>query len=118
MSFIAHLVNQGVAYELIAVQILCLLLESPTDASIEIAVGFTREVWAFLQENSPKANATTFERFRAVSNEGSMSHRVQYMIEVLMQVRNDKCKDDLISPEGLDLVGEEKRSQLEGISRP
>ncbi|KAI0059042.1 MIF4G-domain-containing protein [Artomyces pyxidatus] len=117
-TFIAHLVNQGVAHEIIALQILVLLLERPTDDSIEIAVGFTREVGAFLTENSPKANATVFERFRAVLNEGSISHRVQYMIEVLMQVRKDKYKDNPILPEGLDLVEEEEQIthtiQLEG----
>lgn len=106
-TFMAHLVNQGVAHEIIALQILVLLLERPTDDSIEIAVGFTREVGAFLAENSPKANATVFERFRAVLNEGTISHRVQYMIEVLMQVRKDKYKDNPIVPEGLDLVEED-----------
>jgi len=40
-------------------------------------------------------------------NEGSISHRVQYMIEVLMQVRKDKYKDNPIIPEGLDLVEED-----------
>jgi pre-mRNA-splicing factor CWC22 len=94
---------------LIALQILVLLLERPTDDSIEIAVGFTREVGAFLSENSPKANATVFERFRAVLNEGNISHRVQYMVEVLMQVRKDKYKDNPILPEGLDLVEEEEQ---------
>lgn len=62
---------------------------------------------AFLAENSPKANATVFERFRAVLNEGSISHRVQYMIEVLMQVRKDRYKDNPILAEGLDLVEED-----------
>jgi len=70
-------------------------------------VGFTREVGAYLAENSPKANATVFERFRAVLNEGSISHRVQYMIEVLMQVRKDRYKDNPILAEGLDLVDED-----------
>jgi pre-mRNA-splicing factor CWC22 len=64
-------------------------------------------VGAFLAENSPKANATVFERFRAVLNEGSISHRVQYMIEVLMQVRKDRYKDNPILAEGLDLVEED-----------
>ncbi|KIY48282.1 MIF4G-domain-containing protein, partial [Fistulina hepatica ATCC 64428] len=108
-TFIAHLVNQNVAHEIIALQILVLLLERPTDDSIEIAVGFTREVGAYLAENSPKANATVFERFRAVLNEGKISHRVQYMIEVLMQVRKDKYKDNPILPEGLDLVEEDEQ---------
>ena len=34
-AFIAHLVNQGVAHELIALQILVLLIERPTDDSID-----------------------------------------------------------------------------------
>lgn len=68
-----------------------------------------REVGAFLAENSPKANATVYERFRAVLNEGTISHRVQYMIEVLMQVRKDKYKDNPIIPEGLDLVEEDEQ---------
>ena len=105
----AHLVNQSVAHEIIALQILVLLLERPTDDSIEIAVGFMREVGAYLSENSPKANASVYERFRAVLNEGSISQRVQYMIEVLMQVRKDKYKDNPIIPEGLDLVIEEEQ---------
>ncbi|KAK0195618.1 MIF4G-domain-containing protein [Armillaria mellea] len=108
-TFIAHLVNQAVAHEIIALQIIVLLVERPTDDSIEIAVGFMREVGAFLAENSPKANATVFERFRAVLNEGNISQRVQYMIEVLMQVRKDKYKDNPILPEGLDLVEEDEQ---------
>ncbi|EJD06246.1 MIF4G-domain-containing protein [Fomitiporia mediterranea MF3/22] len=108
-TFIAHLVNQAVAHEIIALQILVLLLERPTDDSIEIAVGFMREVGAYLAENSPKANASVYERFRAVLNEGTISQRVQYMIEVLMQVRKDKYKDNPIVPEGLDLVLEEEQ---------
>ena len=101
--------NQQVAHEILALQILILLLERPTDDSIEIAVGFMREVGAFLTENSPKANASVFERFRAVLNEGAISQRVQYMIEVLMQVRKDKFKDNPIVPEGLDLVEEDEQ---------
>ncbi|RXW18185.1 hypothetical protein EST38_g7665, partial [Candolleomyces aberdarensis] len=108
-TFLAHLVNQAVAHEIIALQILVLLLERPTDDSIEIAVGFMREVGAFLAENSPKANATVYERFRAVLNEGNISQRVQYMVEVLMQVRKDKYKDNPVIPEGLDLVEEEEQ---------
>jgi len=108
-SFIAHLVNQAVAHEIIALEILVLLLDRPTDDSIEIAVGLMREVGAFLAENSPKANAIVFERFRTVLNEGTISQRVQYMIEVLMQVRKDKFKDNPIMPDGLDLVEEEEQ---------
>ncbi|KAL7424964.1 pre-mRNA-splicing factor cwc22 [Cryptotrichosporon argae] len=108
-TFIAHLVNQFVAHEIVALQILRLCLERPTDDSIEVAVGFMREVGLFLNENSPKANNTVYERFRAVLHEGAISKRCQYMIEVLFQVRKDKYKDNPSIPEGLDLVEEEEQ---------
>jgi pre-mRNA-splicing factor CWC22 len=97
-------VNQGVAHEIVALQMLVLLLERPTDDSVEIAVGFMREVGALLSENSPKANTGIYERFRAVLHEDTIDKRVQYMIEVLFQVRKDKYQDNPILPEGLDLV--------------
>lgn len=68
-----------------------------------------REVGLFLAENSPKANNTVFERFRAVLHEGAISKRCQYMIEVLFQVRKDRYKDNPSVPEGLDLVEEEEQ---------
>ena len=45
--------------------------------------------------------------YTAVLSEDSISHRVQCMIGVLMQVRKDKYKDNPIIPEGLDLVEED-----------
>lgn len=41
--FIAHLVNQQVAYEVLALQILTFLLHKPTDDSVEVAVAFLKE---------------------------------------------------------------------------
>ncbi|ORY02585.1 MIF4G-domain-containing protein [Basidiobolus meristosporus CBS 931.73] len=106
-SFIAHLSNQLVAHEILALQILALLLERPTDDSVEIAVGFIRECGAHLTEVSPKATHAAFERFRGILHEGQIDKRVQYMIEVLFQVRKDKFKDNpSIMPE-LDIVEEE-----------
>jgi pre-mRNA-splicing factor CWC22 len=108
-SFIAHLVNQSVAHELVALQILLLLLENPTSDSIEIACALTREVGAFLTEHSAKPNNLIFERFRAVLHEGNIEKRVQYMIEVLFQTRKDRYKDNPIMQEGLDLVEEDEQ---------
>jgi pre-mRNA-splicing factor CWC22 len=91
-KFLAHLVNQQVAHEIVALQLLALLLERPTDDSVEVAVDFMREVGAFLSEASPKAFHGCFERFRTVLHEAQIDKRVQYMIEVLFQVRKDKFK--------------------------
>lgn len=106
-SFIAHLCNQQVAHEIVALQILALLLERPTDDSVEIAVGFMREVGAYLAEVSPKANNGVFERLRSILHEASIDKRVQYMIEVLFQIRKEKFKDHPVVQEELDLVEEE-----------
>lgn len=106
-TFLAHLVNQRVVHEVLALEILVLLLERPTDDSVEIAVTFMREVGAFLIEESPKATNSIFDRFRAVLYEGDVGKRVQYMIEVLSQVRRDRFKDNPRVPEALDLVEED-----------
>ncbi|RCH80789.1 pre-mRNA-splicing factor cwc22, partial [Rhizopus stolonifer] len=105
--FIAHLTNQLIADKVLALQILALLLERPTDDSVEIAVGFMREVGALLSQICPKANNAIYERFRAVLHEGEIDKRVQYMIEVLFQVRKDKYKDNQPVIQELDLVEEE-----------
>ncbi|GAA5830222.1 hypothetical protein JCM11251_001273 [Rhodosporidiobolus azoricus] len=107
VTFIAQLVNQQVAHEVLALQVLVLLLERPTDDSVEIAVSFMREVGAFLAEHSARANNGIFDRFRTILNESGIDKRVQYMVEVLFQVRKDKFKDNPVIPEGLDLVEEE-----------
>jgi len=48
-----------------------------------------------------------FECFHTVLNEGKIGHPVQYMIEVLMQVRKDKFRDHPVIPAGLATVEED-----------
>jgi pre-mRNA-splicing factor CWC22 len=105
--FIAHLVNQRVANEIVALQILTLLLERPTDDSVEVAVGYMRQVGAFLLLESTRACNAVFERFRGILHEGKIDKRSQYMVEVLFQVRKENFKDHVSIPEGLDIVEEE-----------
>lgn len=106
-TFIAHLCNQQVANEMVAAQILLLLLNKPTDDSVEIAVGLTREVGQHLEEMSGPIALAVFDQFRNILNEADIDKRVQYMIEVLFQVRKDKYKDNPAIKEELDLVEEE-----------
>ena len=54
VKFIAHLVNQQVAHEIIALELLTVLLENPTDDSVEVAAGFVTECGSLLQDLSPK----------------------------------------------------------------
>ncbi|KAI8800320.1 MIF4G-domain-containing protein [Cladochytrium replicatum] len=107
VRFLAHLTNQGVVNELLVFEILALLLERPTDDSVEVAVGLMRECGAYLSDTNMRVCNELFDRFRAILNEGAIDKRTQYMIEVLFQVRKDKFKDNpAIIPE-LDLVEEE-----------
>lgn len=53
-TFIAHLVNQRVAHEILALEILTLLVESPTDDSVEVAISFLKECGQKLTEVSSK----------------------------------------------------------------
>ncbi len=102
--FIAHLVNQQVAHEVLALEILTLLLESPTDDSVEVAIGFLKECGQKLGEVSPRGIHAIFERLRHVLHESLLDKRTQYMIEVMFQVRKDGFKDNPSVPEELDLV--------------
>ena len=42
VKFLGHLVNQQVLHELVCLEVLTLLLEEPTDDSVEVAVGFLK----------------------------------------------------------------------------
>ena len=110
VMFIAHLVNQRVSHEIVSLQLLTLLLEQVTDDGVEIAVAFMKECGAFLAENSPKPSNAIFERFRAILHEGKIDKRVQYMIEVLFQIRKDKFKDLPAIKEELDLIESEDQT--------
>jgi len=52
--FIAHMCNQQVAHEVLALEILTLLLESPTDDSVEVGITFLKECGQKLGEVSPR----------------------------------------------------------------
>ena len=106
-TFLAHLCNQQVIHETLAAQMLLLLLNKPTDDSVEIAVGLTREVGQHLEEMNGQIALVVFDQFRNILHEQDLDKRVQYMIEVLFQVRKDKYKDNPAVKEELDLVEEE-----------
>lgn len=106
-TFLAHLANQQVIHEMVVAQILLLLLQKPTDDSVEIAVGLTKAVGQHLEEMSPGIARAVFDQFRSILHEASIDKRTQYMIEVLFQVRKDRFKDNPSIPEELDLINEE-----------
>jgi pre-mRNA-splicing factor CWC22 len=106
-TFLAHLINQQVVHEMVAAQILLLLLNKPTDDSVEIAVGLMKEVGQHIEEMNSQIALLVYDQFRSILHEAEIDKRTQYMIEVLFQVRKDKYKDNPAIKEELDLVEEE-----------
>ncbi|ETS76303.1 hypothetical protein PFICI_11690 [Pestalotiopsis fici W106-1] len=106
VMFLAHLVNQQVVHEMLVAQILLLLLQKPTDDSVEIAIALIKEVGAHLEEFSPAISNAVWDQFRNILHEADIDKRVQYMIEVAFQIRKDKFKDNPPIKEELDLIEE------------
>ena len=92
---------------MLALEILTLLLESPTDDSVEVAIAFLKESGQKLTEVSPRGIHAIFESLRHVLHESQLDKRTQYMIEVMFQVRKDGFKDNPAITEDLDLVEED-----------
>lgn len=107
--FIAHLINQRVAHEILALEILTLLVETPTDDSVEVAIAFLKECGMKLQEVSSKGVNAIFEMLKNILHEGKLEKRIQYMIEVVFQVRKDGFKDHIAVVEALELVEEDEQ---------
>jgi len=108
-KMIAHLVNQQVVHELIALQLAALLLQHATEDSIEIACDFMIECGQVLSDLCPTGVHAIFEKFRSILQEGETSKRVQYTIEELMKVRRNKFKDNPGVLQELDLVEEDDK---------
>ncbi|KAL6553732.1 hypothetical protein OROMI_019405 [Orobanche minor] len=116
VKFIAHMVNQQVVDELIALELLTLLLEKPTDDSVEVAVGFVTECGSLLQDLSPRGLHAIFERFRGILHEGEIAKRVQFLVEGLFALRKAKFQGYPAVRSDLDLVEQEDKLTHEAVS--
>ena len=106
-KFLAHLINQKVLGDLFGLQLLMLLIEDPTEDSVDIACDFMKEVGQVLTDLVPAGVNAVFERFKQILHEGEIDRKVQYSIENLFAIRKNKFKDHIgVIPE-LDLVDEE-----------
>eukprot|EP01125_Pyxidicula_operculata_P019631 TRINITY_DN7127_c0_g1_i2.p1 TRINITY_DN7127_c0_g1~~TRINITY_DN7127_c0_g1_i2.p1 ORF type:complete len:495 (-),score=134.47 TRINITY_DN7127_c0_g1_i2:77-1561(-) len=115
-NFIAHLVNQYVCGVMVPLQILALLLERPTDDSVEVAVEFVKQCGQRLSEVSVKPFNGIFSVFRSVLHEGKIDMRVQYMIENLFLIRKNNFSEHPAVIEALDLVEEGEQITHEDLS--
>ncbi|KAK6046762.1 MIF4G domain protein [Cooperia oncophora] len=98
------------AHEVLALEIMILMMETPTDDSVEVSIAFIKECGSKLLEVSPRALDTIFTRLRGIVQDGdsmNLDKRVQYMIEVVLTIRKDKFKAYPAVLDELDLIDEE-----------
>ncbi|CAI4232959.1 unnamed protein product [Auanema sp. JU1783] len=110
-KFIAHLVNQNVVNEVVALEIIFLMLHNPTDDSVEVAIALLKECGSRLLLVAKKALNIVFDRLRAilqdVSKEGSgLDKRVEYMIHAVMAIRKENFVAYPAVVDDLDLIDE------------
>ncbi|CAJ0557993.1 unnamed protein product, partial [Mesorhabditis spiculigera] len=106
-KFIAHLINQQVAHELLSMEIMLLMLQKPTEDSVEVCIAFLKECGAKLADIAPRALDSVFARLRNILAEAQLDSRIRYMIETAMAVRRDKFADYPALVDELDLISEE-----------
>lgn len=114
LSLLGHLFNQGMAQELLSLQILTVLLDGdPTEDSVDVAVGYMCIVGRRLMEVSPAGVHAVMERFRGLLHEGSVGKRGQYRIETVLKIRKGGFVDYPTVEEDLDLVEREDQITFE-----
>ncbi|CAH8391370.1 unnamed protein product [Eruca vesicaria subsp. sativa] len=104
VKFLAHLVNQRVVTESIALEVIEMLLGEPTEESVEVAGVFVRECGALLLELSPRVLSLVFDVFRRIVQEGDLEFRSRCLVESLMAVRRSNFEGYPTVREELDLV--------------
>lgn len=102
--------------QLLPLELATLLLDKPTDDSVEVAVEFIKECGYVLQDISPKGVNSIFERFRGILHEGEIDKRVQYMIENLFAIRKSNFAEYPGLVKELDIVDYADQIPHEGIS--
>jgi pre-mRNA-splicing factor CWC22 len=73
---LAHLVNQQVVHELLALEMLTLFLSNPTEDSIEIAADYMIECGQVLSDITPAGVNAIMESFRNILHEGTIDKKV------------------------------------------
>ncbi|CAN7051039.1 unnamed protein product [Brassica oleracea var. botrytis] len=109
VKFLAHLVNQRVACEIIALEVIHMLLRKPTEDTVEVAVVFVRECGPLLLDLSPRRFDVIFDVFRRVVQEGDLEFRSRCLIESLVALRRSNFEGYPAVRDELDLVDSDEK---------
>ena len=81
--FVAHLVNQGVAHELLALELVEMLLAYPTDDGVEVAIVVVTECGAALNESCPREIDAVFDALRSILVDGDIDASLKALQEAM-----------------------------------
>ena len=104
IKMIANLVNQQVLTEVFSLELLALLLEQPTEDSVDLAIDFLIDCGQYLTDVAPSGVNVVFDRFREVLMLGTVDRKIQYSIEKLFEIRKNRFADHAGVLQELDLV--------------
>uniref|UniRef100_A0A1J3GXU4 Pre-mRNA-splicing factor CWC22-like protein n=1 Tax=Noccaea caerulescens TaxID=107243 RepID=A0A1J3GXU4_NOCCA len=117
VKFLAHLVNQRVSGETIALELLQMLLGEPTGDTVEVAVAFVKECGATLHEVSPRAFNVIFDIFRGILHEGrDLEYRCQCLIESLVTLRRSNFEGHPAIRPQLDILADDSEQVTHEMS--
>ncbi|KAL6493927.1 hypothetical protein OROGR_031836 [Orobanche gracilis] len=103
-TFLAHLVNQTVVYEVLAIDVLLLLLGDPSPDNIEVAVSFCMECGSSLLDYTPHKLREIFKEFVGLLRKEGMEKRIRVGVVKLLAVRKSRFKRYPSMIDELDLV--------------
>lgn len=111
VSFIAHLINQDVVHESLAIQILDHLLYKPNLIDIEIAIAFIKDVGAKLDklDSTSRELVGVFKTLRNLAHESDIDSRTQAMIDQVHLVRREQFQSFPALKPDLDLIDEDDK---------
>ncbi|KAK0180549.1 hypothetical protein PV327_002917 [Microctonus hyperodae] len=99
-----------VVHEHLVLELLMLLVETPTDDSVEVAITFFKECGMKLTEVSRKMGLKAIlETLRYILHKRQLNKRLQHMIDVVLRIYRDGFEDRKAIPKELDLVEEENQ---------
>lgn len=128
MSLISYSFCYQVVHEILILQLIHLLMERPTNDSVDLVISLLRQCGKSLVEVSKVAHTVTYEKLRDLLQEGRLSERTAHSVEDLFELRRfnyDSVSLNLISLPAhkinthtiiLDLEKEESSKQNMGLA--
>ncbi|KAL1562033.1 pre-mRNA-splicing factor cwc22 [Salvia divinorum] len=94
-SFLAQLVNQRVAHEILALDVLLLLSVNPSPDNVEVAVGFCTQCGSLLLDVAPHKLKEILAEFSSLLRKGELEKRARFLIARLLAAYKLKFRDSV-----------------------